>query len=110
MRDSYVGDDRGTYGIFEFGGIVWENYRGAVESNSFIETDDVHLFPIGVPGLFKTAYAPADFTETVNTLGQPLYAKQWAFENGKGTHLAAQKNALSYATRPRLLMHGVRQG
>lgn len=108
LREGYVGNDRGSYGIFEFGGIVWENYRGAVGTTSFIESDGCHIFPVGVPGLFRTAYAPADFTETVNTMGQPIYAKQWQMENGKGTHLAVQKNALSYCTRPKLLMSGTR--
>lgn len=110
LRESYVGDDRGTgsYGLFEFGGIVWENYRGAVGSTAFIESDGCHLFPVGVPGLFCTAYGPADFEETVNTMGQPIYAKQWPMPNGKGIHLAVQKNALSYCTRPKVLMSGVR--
>lgn len=109
LRDAYIGDDRGTYGIFEFGGIVWENYRGAVGATNFIAADDVHVFPVGVPGLFRTAYAPADLLETVNTMGQPRYAKQSPMPNGKGTNLSVQMNALQYCTRPRLLMHGVRQ-
>ena len=29
LRESYIGPNRMSYGIFEFGGIVWENYRGA---------------------------------------------------------------------------------
>jgi hypothetical protein len=28
-----------------------------------------------VPGLFRTYYAPADYIETVNTIGQRLYVK-----------------------------------
>lgn len=110
LRESYVGDDRGngSYGIFEFGGIVWENYRGAVGSTNFIESDACHLFPVGVPGLFKTTYAPGDYVETVNTMGQRLYSKQFPAPNGKSTRLETQTNALHYCTRPKVLMTGVR--
>lgn len=108
LRESYVGNDRGSYGIFEFGGIVWENYRGAVGATNFIETDACHIFPVGVPGLFQTRYAPADYMETVNTMGLRLYSRQSPEPNGKSTSLEVQMNALHYCTRPRVLMTGVR--
>ncbi len=62
------------------------------------------MFPIGVPGLFRTVYAPADYIETVNTQGQRLYGKQWEMQNGKGVNLEFQMNALQYCTRPRVLI------
>ncbi|MFM8745984.1 MAG: major capsid protein, partial [Aestuariivirga sp.] len=58
----------------------------------------------GVPGLFKTLYAPADYIETVNRPGQRLYAKQWQKPNDKGVNVEFQMNALHYCTRPRVLM------
>lgn len=111
LREGYVGSNRSSvysYGIFEFGGIVFENYRGAVGTTSFIGTDECHIFPVGVPGLFATRYAPGDFIETVNTTGQRIYAKQFPMPNDKGTNLAVQSNALQYATRPKTLIGGVR--
>lgn len=109
LREGYVGPNRSVYGIFEFGGIVFENYRGAVvDGKAFIDTDEAHLFPTGVPGLFKTAYAPADYIDTVNTLGQRLYTKQYRMPNEKGIHLDTQMNALQYCTRPRVLIKGKR--
>jgi len=109
LRDSYLGADRSeSYGIFEFGGIVWENYRGSVGGTNFINTDKCHLFPVGVPDLFKTVYAPADYTETVNTLGERLYSRQYAMQNGKGVHLDGQMNALQYCSRPATLFKGKR--
>lgn len=95
-----------VYQFFDFAGVRWENYRGAVGATSFIAADKVHLFPVGVPGLFRTVYAPADYVETVNTLGLPRYARQYAMENGKGVHLDVQMNALSYCTRPKSLLKG----
>jgi hypothetical protein len=108
LRDGYIGPNRSTYGIFEFGGIVFENYRGAVGSTSFINTDKCHIFPLGVPGLFRTVYAPADYEETVNTMGQRLYSRTWPMPNGKGRHIDVQMNALQYCSRPKALIKGKR--
>lgn len=108
LRDGYVGGNRSSYGIFEFGGIVFENYRGSVGSTSFINTDKVHLFPLGVPGLFRSVYAPADYEETVNTMGQRLYSRTWPMPNGKGRHIDVQMNALQYCSRPKSLLKGKR--
>lgn len=109
LRDGYVlPNGNKIYGVFEFGGIVWENYRGAVGGTSFIDTNKCHIFPMGVPGLFRTYYAPADYVETVNTMGQRLYQKQYDMPNGKGVHLDTQMNALDICTRPRALLKGKR--
>lgn len=104
LRESYVGKSRGSNPIFEFGGIVWENY-GAMEDTGDgallgITRDRARFFPIGVPGLFRTYYAPADYNETVNTMGKRLYAKSWPMPNGKGMNGETQSNSLSICTRP----------
>lgn len=108
LREGYIGPNRSSYGIFEFGGIVFENYRGSVGATAFIDTDKCHLFPVGVPGLFRTAYAPADYEETVNTMGQRLYNRQYPMPNGKGRYFDVQMNALQYCTRPKVLLKGKR--
>ena len=107
LRNAYVSQaTAGIYGAFDFGGITWVNYRGG--ANVGIDTDKCHLFPMGVPGLFRTVYGPADYIETVNTPGQRLYGKQWVMSNGKGVNLEFQMNALHYCTRPRVLIPGKR--
>lgn len=108
LREAYIGPNRSSYGIFEFGGIVFENYRGAVNGTGFIDTNKCQIFPMGVPGLFKTVYAPADYEETVNTMGEPRYARQYAMPNGKGRHLDSQMNALQYCSRPKTLIKAKR--
>lgn len=110
LRQGYVDPSGGApvYGAFEFGGIVWENYRGAVGGTAFVDTDKCHIFPVGVPGLFRTVYAPADYIETVNTIGLPRYAKQYPMPNDKGVMLEMQMNALNYCTRPKALIKGKR--
>ena len=96
------------FGVFEFGGIVWENYRGSVDGTDFVDSNKCHIFPTGTPGLFRTYYAPADYIETVNTQGRQFYAKQYAMRNGKGIHLDVQMNALEFCTRPKALLKGKR--
>lgn len=116
VRETYLNwsaaaDLREGYGSekpLKFGGIVFENYRGIPGTAAYIDTDECHLFPVGVPGLFRTAYAPADYEETVNTMGRRLYAKQYPDANGKGRHLDVQMNALQYCTRPTALFKGKR--
>lgn len=110
LRTGYVlPNGQKIYGAFEFGGIVWENYRGTYSGTSkIIDTNKCHLFPMGVPRLFRTVYAPADYVETVNTIGLPRYAKQFPMLNGKGISIEMQSNALSYCTRPNVLIKGKR--
>ena len=40
-----------------------------------------------MPGLFVTRFGPANYVETVNTLGLPYYAKSEPLEMGKGMKL-----------------------
>jgi hypothetical protein len=94
----------GMWGSFEFGNITFVNYRGGQSVG--IGTDKVHFVPQGVPNLFRTVYAPADYIETVNRPGQRMYAKQWEMQNGKGVNLEFQTNVLHYCTRPRVLLRG----
>lgn len=110
LRDGYLDPSSGKriYGAFEFGGIVWENYRGSYAGSALVNADKCHLFPQGVPGLFRTVYAPADYVETVNTRGLPRYAKQWLSQNGKRIEMESQSNPLSYCVRPKTLMKGKR--
>ncbi|TIW11276.1 MAG: major capsid protein [Mesorhizobium sp.] len=109
LRDGYVlTNGQKIYGAFEFGGIIWVNYRGSIGGTSFIATDKCHIFPIGVPGFFRSYYAPADYNETVNTMGQRLYTKQYEMPNGKGWSLDTQMNALQICTRPTALIKGKR--
>jgi len=94
-----------TYSTLNFGGILFENYRGS-GATPFVIADKAHFFPVGSPGLWKTVYAPADYIETVNTLGIPRYAKQFPMPNDKGINLEVQMNPLSYCVRPATLVQG----
>ncbi|MEZ5455082.1 MAG: major capsid protein [Lysobacteraceae bacterium] len=62
------------------------------------------VFPTGTIDTFATYFAPADFNETVNTLGQPLYAKQEPRKFDRGTDLHTQSNPLPMCHRPGVLI------
>jgi hypothetical protein len=86
---------------FEFGGIVWERYRGKVAGASFVHDDKALLIPEGVPDLYISTFAPADYMETVNTEGLPYYSKIEPMDFNKGMAGEAQSNPLHLCTRPR---------
>lgn len=89
---------------FYFGGVFWEEYRGKVGSIDFIADGEAYMVPEGVPDLFVTNYAPADYMETVNTMGMPYYAKQEVLRMNKGVELESQSNPISICTRPRTVV------
>lgn len=89
---------------FEFGGIVWERYRGKVNGMAFIPEDQAYVVPEGVAGLFITRYAPADYRETVNTLGLPYYAKEERMKFDRGIEIEAQSNPIHLCTRPQAVI------
>ena len=85
---------------FEFGGIVWERYRGKIAGVSFVHDDKALLIPEGVPDLYISVFAPADYMETVNTEGVPYYSKIEPMAFNKGMAGEAQSNPLHLCTRP----------
>lgn len=94
---------------FNFGGINFEEYRGQATdingtSRRFIAAGEAHAFPLGTISTFSTYFAPADFNETVNTLGQAIYAKQEPRKFERGTDLHTQSNPLPMCHRPGVLV------
>lgn len=92
----------GLTGTMEFGDIIWHRYRGA--GSASVTTDKAFAFPIGVPGMYMSRYAPADYNETVNTMGLPYYAKSRPLDFDKGLEIEAQSNPLNLCLRPPALV------
>ena len=98
---------------FPFAGVTFEEYAGEASvpdgsggwvTKPYIEAGEAHAFPLGTIDTFATYFAPADFNETVNTLGQPIYAKQAPRHFERGTDLHTQSNPLPLCQRPALLV------
>lgn len=102
LGDSFVS------GAFEFGGVVWENYTGTDDNSTVaVEANEARFFWTGVPGLYAEYFAPADFMDTVNTIGLPRYARQAVDpEFGRFVKIHTQQNPLPLCLRPKTLCKG----
>lgn len=65
-----------------------------------VPDDEAILIPVGVDGMFQTRFAPADYNETVNTMGLPYYVKSDAKKYDKGFDFEAQSNPITWCSRP----------
>ncbi len=88
---------------FVYGDINWEEYRGQVSGIPFVGADEAYMIPEG-SGIFRTWFAPADFMETVNTIGLPRYAKQKVMDFERGVLVHTQSNPLPINLRPRAVI------
>lgn len=88
---------------FTLAGVTFEEYRGSVGGTRFIAANEAYAVPEGASDLLIARFAPADYLETVNTLGVPYYAKQEVMRMAKGVEVEAQSNPLHLCTRPRAI-------
>jgi hypothetical protein len=96
---------------FTFGGITFEEYRASTSNtggtvSKYIDVKDAHFYPEGTAATFEDYAAPADFNETVNTIGVPYYAKMAEIEFQRGYKVHAQSNRLPMCRRPEILVRG----
>lgn len=90
---------------FEFGDVSWVQYRGMRNLTAdigVVPDDKAYLFPLGVDGMFRVAYAPGDFMDMVNMAGtEPWIAKvapdmKW----NKHVDVLIETDPLFHNTRP----------
>ena len=74
-----------------------------VSGQRFIPLDVAQVFPVA-KGVFRMFNAPANYNETVNTLGLPFYSKAEPRSLGKGWNLEAQSNPLALCLFPGALV------
>ena len=85
---------------FEYGGIIWEQYRGQVGGTKFIADNEARVIIEGVPEMYIARFAPANYMETVGTMGLPYYSKIERLPMDKGVMLESQTNPIMLCTRP----------
>ena len=88
---------------FVYKDVMFAEYRDRVGGKPLIAAGDARFFPIG-PSLYNIYYSPADYIETVNTMGLPRYAKQKVMDFDRGIEIEAQTNPLVICRRPRALI------
>ena len=59
-----------------------------------------------ISNTFETYDAPADYLDTANTPGQPIYAKQVMDPKGKHVDILIESNPLPLCKRPGVLVKG----
>lgn len=89
---------------FDFGGLMFERYRGGVGGTPFVATTEAYAIPMGVDQMFISRFAPADYAEAVNTVGLPFYSSSERLKHGKGVELEAQSNPIHLNTRPKAVI------
>jgi hypothetical protein len=116
VKDCWVNTDAAAavlggnyaFGVFEFGGIMWENYRGSDDGTTIsIPSDEARFFYVNVPELYRESFAPADYIDTVNTVGLPKYARSAPDRMGRSVEVEAQSNPLPLCIAPATLCRAV---
>lgn len=88
---------------FEHKGIKFVQYDHDFGNNVKIKDGEAILLPAGTRETFAEFFAPANYSETVNTVAMPYYAKREPMKFGKGWELEAQSNPLPLVMRPELV-------
>ena len=100
---------KGTaFGRFFYAGVDWFNYRGTDDNSSVaVATTESKFFPIAAPGVFKVAWAPAEFLPLVNVPGQPLFPLVTVDEKRQAfVDIEVYSYPLFICTRPSMLRKG----
>ena len=92
---------------FPFAGLTFEEYEATStdsdgNARKFLASKDGVAYPEGTQNTFKLFFSPADFMETVNTIGLPYYAKQKERDFGRGVDVHTQTNPLPMCCRPEI--------
>ena len=103
MDGAFLRDDLRAKG-FPFAGLFFEEYRGGLGDRDFIVQTEARAFPLGVPGLFKTYFAPGVGLDAIGTIGQPFYVSQERMNHNKGISIATESNPLPVCHRPECLV------
>jgi len=99
-QDRIGGDMRAG---FTFGDISFEEYNAQVSGKDFVGDNVARIFPVG-RNVFSMYNAPANYNETVNTVGRAFYAKAEERRLGKGWDLETQSNPLAMCFYPEALV------
>ncbi len=91
------------YADFEFGGIVWRQWRGQAANGAgrFIPDTQAQLLVPGVSGTYLGLFCPPeDQVSKVNTKGIPIYPTVKVLDHDQGYEIRLQSNPLHIMTRP----------
>ena len=95
-------------------GVTFEEYRGSATylqedgsygTRRFIPANEAIAIPLGTTDTFVNYWAPADFMDAVNTMGEQIYVRQAVDpEFQRWVKIHSQSNPLPLVQRPSLLV------
>lgn len=94
------------YREFMHGGVKFVEYRGAYNGNRLIPAGDAVFVPTGVDDLFVTYYGPANKFEFTNTVGEEVYAFEYADPKGEKIEIETETNFINMIRKPQLVVRG----
>lgn len=98
---------------FEFKDVIYLRHRGkcsfkkkdgSIVTHTFIPDGEAIAVPLGTVDCFHTFFGPAEFLETVNTIGQEIYVKPDVMKLNMGIELHSFSHQLNLVTKPRLVV------
>lgn len=99
----------GRYRSFDFGGILFIEYRGNFAGyGNLITTDEARFFPLGTRDTFYTYFSPAEKFDLVNTIGQQAYMFEYRDPKGGSIEIETESNFLNMIRRPAVVVRGTK--
>lgn len=98
---------------FNYKGVTYIRHRGTATykkkdgttvKHTFIPANEAIAVPMGTYECFRTFFGPAEFLETVNTIGQEIYIKPDVMKLDMGIELHSFSHQLNLVTKPRLVV------
>lgn len=93
------------YRSFEFGGILFVEYRGSYNGVQYIPAGDAYVFPrVASQAMFKTYFAPANRFSTINRTAQEAYWFEYMNEKDDFIEIMSESNFMNAILRPQALV------
>lgn len=89
---------------FVHGGIEFIEYRGSYDGQRLIPAGDAYFLPQGVSDVYATYFAPAQKFDIVNTVGEQVYAFEYADPRGEKYEIETESNFLNMLKRPQVVV------
>lgn len=86
------------------GTCTYKKKDGTTVKHTFIPDGQAIAVPLGTYECFQTFFGPAEFMETVNTVGQEIYVKPEPMKLNMGIELHSFSHMLNLVTKPRLVV------
>ena len=88
---------------FTYGGVTWVEASEVINGRACVEPTKAHMYPVGLD-CFTQYQAPANWTDTANTVGLEFYAQMEPQRLQRGYDLEVQSNPLCVCNVPEALV------